>query len=193
MGLDDPDLPALPPRIEQLWRLDDFAASIPLINTMLVPMGAGADLGLLRETVAVLARRHEALRTRLAIQGGRAIQIAKAWKEPEITRTDVLKRDLDDDRPGALNSAVSEFTQRPMNLHAQDGFHAQAFRDENGGITLGLASHYFFSDAWSAQILRKEIRVIFDALKAGADIALGPAGQYRDYARDQRHAPGARI
>src|ERR1700733_8754371 len=82
LGLDGLEaLPtALVTRAEQLWRLDGFAANVPFTNPMFVPMGPVADIGMLYEAVATVVRRHDALRTRLAVQNERAIQIVEDWK-----------------------------------------------------------------------------------------------------------------
>jgi len=67
---------ALPTRPEHLWGLDGFAANVPFTNPMFVPMGPAADPGLLYAAVKAVVDRHEALRTRLAIEDGRPVQIA---------------------------------------------------------------------------------------------------------------------
>ena len=187
LGLDDfesvPD--ALPVRAEQLWRMDRFAAHVPFTNPMFVPMGPVRDLGLLHEAVAGVVGRHEALRTRLAIRNDRAIQIVEEWKPSRLELATIRKRELLDDRPG-VKSAIGDFTQLPTNLYAQEGFHCRAFRDEHGDVTLGFLAHGFFSDAWSSQVLFREVRAAYAALQEGAKADFTPARQYLDYARSQR-------
>jgi hypothetical protein len=171
----------LPPRVEQLWRLDRFAADIPFTNAMLIPMGP-ADIGMLYEAVAAVVARHEILRTRLTVQDGRAVQIAEAWKTARLEVSQVRRDDLTDTRPGR-SSAVTDFAQGAIDLYAQDGFRCRGFRDETGGVTLGFLAHGFFADAWSAQILLREIRAAYAALESRTALSLPPAGQYADYAR----------
>jgi hypothetical protein len=189
LGLDDLDtIPgALPPRAEQLWRIDQFAANVPFSNPMFVPMGPQPDIGRLYEAVAIVVGRHEALRTRLILQDGRAIQVVEDWKASTIEMVDILQRDLADDRPDH-KSAVSAFTQAPMDLYKQDGFHCRAFRDEKQNVTLGFHAHGFFSDAWSSQLLLHEVRGALAALTARQPASFKPAAQYGEYARDQRRS-----
>ena len=189
LGLSDRDieLPSLPARSEQLWRLDRFAANVPFANPMFVPMGKAADIGLLYQSVATVVHRHEALRTRLMVESGRSIQVAEDWRVTVLEVVDVLRQDLLDDRPG-IKSAVNDFTQLPIDLYAQDGFHCRAFRDENGEVTLGFLAHGFFSDAWSSQLLFREVRTAYSALRKGETPALEPARQYSVYAQTQRHS-----
>lgn len=178
---------ALPPRAEQLWRLDGFAADIPFTNTMFVPMGQETDIGLLYQAVATVVDRHEALRTRLAVRRGRAVQIAEDWKVERLDVSDVLQSELADVRPGQ-KSDVGAFSQGVLDLYAQDGFRCRAFRDEHQNITLGLLAHGFFADSWSSQILFREIRAAHEALKAGTPARLGPVSQYAQYALAQRRS-----
>jgi hypothetical protein len=178
---------ALPVRAEQLWRMDRFAAHIPFTNPMFVPMGQVSDLGLLFDAVAAVVSRHEALRTRLSVRQGRGVQIPEDWNATHLECVDIRRSELLDDRPDS-KSAVSEFTQISMNLYAQEGFRCRAFRDEERNLTLGFLAHGFFSDAWSSQVLLREVRAAYAALGAGQAPECDPALQYSQYALAQRHA-----
>ena len=178
---------ALPPRAEQLWRIDRFAANVPFTNPMFIPMGPVADMGLLYDALAVVVDRHEALRTRLSVRQGRAIQIAEGWKAARLEMVDIVKSDLLDDRPGR-KSPIGEFTQSPVDRYAQEGFRCRAFRDEDRNVTLGFLAHGFFSDAWSSQVLLRDIRAVHTALQERRDAALVPAQQYAEYALAQRRS-----
>jgi hypothetical protein len=194
LGLNDLEtMPnALAVRAEQLWRLDHFAANVPFTNPMFVPMGHSSDTGMLYEAVATVVRRHEALRTRLALRQGRAVQIVEDWKSFGIEMVDIHQSDLTEDRPGRT-SPISEFTQIAMDLYAQDAFHCRAFRDEDGDVTLGFLAHGFFSDAWSSQLLFREIRAIYAALQNRQAANLNPVLQYNDYAQAQRRSLGRNL
>ena len=180
LGLGEAQARLLPPRVELLWRKDNFAADIPFTNAMLLPADT-ADIGLLYESVARVVDRHEALRTRLAVKDGRAMQVAEAWKAPPFERTRVRREDLTDTRPGQ-SSAVVEFTQGTLDLYAQDGFRCQVFEDEEGNLTLGVLAHGFFADAWSSQTLLREIRAARTAMAEGGAFSPPPVPQYADYA-----------
>lgn len=187
LGLSEGAPPAnvLPPRVEQLWRLDHFAANVPFINPMFVPLGPSPDMGLVREALTQVVMRHPALRTRLAIEDGRPIQIVEDGTAPELKVANIQRRELDDDRPDDPQSAVNQFTKGSMNLYAQDGFRAEAFRDEDGGVTMGFLAHGFFSDAWSSQLLLQDFRRLYAALREGEAARLAPASSYIDYAQSQ--------
>lgn len=184
LGLDHMLARPLPPRVERLWRLDGFAADIPFSNAMFVPAGTG-DIGLLYEAVARVVDRHEALRTRLAVLDGRAVQIAESWKVPRLEMAKIQRAELTDNQSGQA-SAIAEFTQCNLDLYAQDGFRCHAFQDESGEVTLGVVAHGFFADAWSSQTLLREIRAVQTELAGTTDAYLPPVRQYVDYAREVR-------
>ena len=186
LGLDAMDIRPLPPRVEQLWRKDGFAADIPFTNAMFIPAKT-RDMGLLHAAVAGVVDRHEALRTRLAVQDGQAIQIAENWKASRLALARVRREELTDSQPGQT-SAVSAFTQGQLDLYAQDGFRCHAFQDENGEVTLGVLAHGFFADAWSSQTLLREIRAVQAALENGTKVQLPPVHQYANYAQSVRTA-----
>jgi hypothetical protein len=188
LGLIERAPAALPPRVEQLWRMDGFARSVPFTNPMFVPLGPSPDMGLVYEAVARTVDRHPALRTRLAVQNGRGIQIVEPWKASGIPVVPILRRQLEEDRPDAPPSPIGEFTKGNMDLFAQDGFRACAFRDEDGGVTLGFLAHGFYSDAWSSQVLLQDFRAFHSALTGGTSAAPAETATYMEYAEGQRRA-----
>ena len=192
LGLDGPSN-ALPPRAELLWRTDHFAANVPFANPMFVPLGPSPDLSRAQEAVTLSVVRHQALRTRLAVKNDRAVQIVEDGKISRFAISDIKRRELDDDYPDDPASPVSQFLKSTMNLRAQGGFLAHAFRDEHRNITMGFLAHGFFSDAWSSQILLRDFRTFYSALKNGEVSDLAPSAQYIDYARAQRRSLDADL
>ena len=95
LGLTELAPGALPPRVEQLWRMDGFAGNIPFTNPMFVPLGLSPDMGLVYEAVARTVDRHPALSTRLAVKNGRGIQIVEVWKPSGIPVVEILRRQLE--------------------------------------------------------------------------------------------------
>ena len=85
-----------------------------------------------------------------------------------------------ENRPG---SAVTAFYSAPFDLYSQAGFRACVFEDESGQASLGVLVHHYFGDAWSSEILRREVA----AIVAGEETA-PPEAQYSDYALFQRRS-----
>ena len=188
LGLTELARGALPPRVEQLWRMDGFAGNVPFTNPMFVPLGTSPDMGLVYEAVARTVARHPALRTRLAVKNERGVQIVEAWKASNIPVVEILRGQLEEDRPDAPPSPIGAFTGGRMDLFAQDGFRTCAFRDEEGGVTLGFLAHGFYSDAWSSQILLQDFRAFHSALKDKNSPPLAATASYVEYAESQRRA-----
>jgi hypothetical protein len=188
LGLEHIAPDALPPRAELLWRMDDFAPTVPFTNPMFVPLGLSPDLGLARRAMAQLVERHQALRTRLAVRNGRAVQIVQDWPDSGLEVSDIKRRELDDDYPDDPSSPVRQFLKSTMDLCRQGGFLVRAFRDEHQGITLGFLAHGFFSDAWSSQVVLRDFRALYSALKSGEKPNLEPVAQYVDYTQNQLRA-----
>lgn len=187
LGLDEIAPDALPPRAEVLWRTDGFSPKVPFINPMFVPLGPSADLGRAWEAVTGLAARHQALRTRLAVRGGRPAQVVQEGHSSSREVVDIKRRELDDDYPDDPASPVRQFLKSSMDLCAEGGFLTRAFRDENGGLTLGFLAHGFFSDAWSSQLVLRDFRALYSAAR-GEKAALEPAAQYIEYTQSQLRA-----
>jgi len=74
LGLEDLErqLYALPVRVEHLWRAENFAPRVPHTASLLLPFGRTPDIRRLGQSIAAIVARHEALRSRLAVEKGRA-------------------------------------------------------------------------------------------------------------------------
>ena len=111
----------------------------------------------------------------------------KTGKSHRLETTDVPQSELADNSPDQ-KSAVSEFTQGAMDLYAQEGFQCRAFRDEQRNVTLGFLAHGFFADAWSSQILFREVRAAYAALAKREQRSIQPGSQFAEYALAQRRS-----
>ena len=166
LGLDQPeqDRQFLSMRIENLWRAEGFAPVVPFSGSIFVPLGPSVDLGILRDSLLTVMRRHDVLHSRLALSGNRPIQLVEEVKEPDLDIVDVPRAVIQAHREGGAPSALTEFVDAPINLLTEPGFRCRLFRDEDGNITLGILLHHYFGDGWSSQILRREISAVYSAL-----------------------------
>jgi hypothetical protein len=175
---------ALPIRVERMWRAESFAPNVPYTGSILIPMGRAPDTGAWREAIATVARRHEALHSRLAVVNDRAIMVPG---DPEIADLDMVKVSRSDiENLGRQASALSEFFGTPIQLFEEMGFSCRTFQDEDENVTLGILMHHYFGDAWSSQIMRREIETAQAAITRRAVPELPPVAQYSEYALSQR-------
>jgi hypothetical protein len=175
---------ALPIRVERMWRAENFAPNVPYTGAVLIPMGRTPDMGAWREAIAAVARRHDALHSRLAVVKDRAIMVPGDPKITDLEMVTVSRFDIENlnRRP----SALSEFFGTPIHLFEEIGFRCRTFQDEDGNFTLGILMHHYFGDAWSSQILRREIETAQAVITRGAAPELPPVVQYSEYALSQR-------
>jgi hypothetical protein len=178
---------ALPIRNDWLWRAEHFAPRVPYTGSFLLPMGRKPDLAPIAAAIAALIARHEALRSKLAVENDIAV-LVPVRSEPELACVAVSKADIAAQREGRPAPALAPFFTSPIELLEQPGFRAQAFMDEDGEVSLGILMHHYFGDAWSSQILRREITAFHAAQLGGQAAPPPPAAQYSDYGLFQRRA-----
>jgi hypothetical protein len=177
---------ALPVRVDQLWRAENFAAFVPYTGSFLLPLGRAPDMEMLQQSITAVTARHEALRSRLAVKDSAAVMLPERRGGEKLQRADASRADMlahRDSRPG---SPLTEFFRAPINLLEQTGFRCRAFRDEDGHVSLGVLMHHYFGDAWSSQIIRREIETVYAAHVRGEAADLPAVAQYSDYALFQR-------
>jgi len=190
LGLDQPEQERrfLSMRIENLWCAEGFAPVVPFSGSIFVPLGPSVDLGILRDSLLTVMRRHDVLHSRLAVSGNRPIQLVDEVKAPGLDIVDVSRAVIQAHREGGAPSALTEFVDAPINLLTEPGFRCRLFRDEDGNITLGILLHHYFGDGWSSQILRREISAVYSALAQNKLPELSEPTQYADYAVSQRQS-----
>ena len=178
---------ALPMRNDWLWRAEHFAPRVPYTGSFLLPLGRKPDLAAIAASIAALIARHEALRSKLAVENDIPI-LVPVRSEPDLACVPVSKSDITAQREGRPATALAPFFTAPIELLEQPGFRAQAFMDEDGEVSLGILMHHYYGDAWSSQIVRREIAA-FHAAQLGQQAApLPPVAQYSEYGLFQRRA-----
>lgn len=184
LGLDDLERQphALPARVEHLWRSEHFARNVPHTGSLLLPLGRAPDLERIGRGLATMVARHEALHSRLALNGERAVMVPEK-RAPEVPLVRARATEIAAYRENRSGSPVAAFYATPFDLYSQAGFRASAFEDEAGQVSLALLVHHYFGDAWSSDILRREVA----AVVAGEETP-APEAQYSDYALFQRRA-----
>ena len=184
LGLDELEREphALPVRVEHLWRSENFARNVPHTGSLLLPLGRAPDMERIGRGITAMVARHEGLHSRLALKGARAVLVPEK-RGQELALVRATAADIAayrDNRPG---SPLTAFFSAPFDLYGQAGFRARAFADEAGEVSLAVLVHHYFGDAWSSDILRREVA----AIVAGEETP-PPEAQYSDYALFQRRA-----
>jgi amino acid adenylation domain-containing protein len=172
---------------ELLWLLDRANPGMHGYNVPRTARLRGAlDVAALCAALDGVGARPEVLRSTFDLVDGEPRQIVHA---PGPVALDVV--DLTDRAPAAREAealaVVRERSRRPFDLARDPQLRATLVRLGDDDHVLLLESHHVSSDAWSRNILMRELSALYDAHRSGTGAALAPLPvQYGDFARWQR-------
>jgi amino acid adenylation domain-containing protein len=184
----------LPPSLAQqrLWLLDRVDPGSPAFNVPTPFRVHGLlDVAALTAALTALVRRHEALRTVFAENEGHPRQLtlpAAAVPLPvlDLTALPSVPREAE-----ALRWAGEE-GRLPFDLARGPLFRASLARLGSEEHVLCLNAHHVVTDGWSAEILVRELQVLYGAVRDGRPAALPELPlQYPDFAVWQRRSLSA--
>ena len=185
---------------QRLWFLDQIEPGTPLYNIPAAFHLTGClDLAALERSLGEIQRRHEVLRTHFEVQDGAAVQIIDP-PTPVALREEDLTHLPEDKRRAASLALAQEEAVRPFDLAVGPLIRFRLWRlVGKGGATpseylLFANLHHIIADAWSIDVLSREISQLYEAFAAGLPSPLPePAIQYADYACWQRQWLGGEI
>ncbi len=160
--------------------------SLMFVGTGAVRLRGEVDPGLLRQSLALLVERHEALRTAIVESPatGEAIQRILPFAEVSV---ELPVREVNRD---ALRSVVADSAARPFDLSRPPLLRPLLLRvsDATGPEwVLVLSMHHIVIDAWSIGVLMREVGEVYGAIAGGRAPALPALGaSYGDFAAWQR-------
>jgi amino acid adenylation domain-containing protein len=144
------------------------------------------DLDALRQALAALLARHEALRTRFPAVDGQPRQQVLAY-----TPALLLLREsaVDAADPAAIEAAVDAELDRRFDLAHEIPLRALVLHLGPTRSVLVITVHHIASDGWSLGLFLNELRAGYNAARAGRPLAMtAPDIQYADYAQWQRRS-----
>ncbi|HEX7239644.1 MAG TPA: amino acid adenylation domain-containing protein, partial [Longimicrobiaceae bacterium] len=172
---------------QRLWVLDRLepgsaAYNMPSALRLHGPLHTPA----LRAGIAELVRRHEALRTVFAEQGGTPVQVIHPAAPLPLPLID-LRALPDAAREQHAERLASVEARRPFDLARGPLLRTTLVRLGDEDHVLLLTLHHVVSDGWSMGVLVREVFALYDAFSRGGSSPL-PAlpVQYADYAVWQR-------
>jgi amino acid adenylation domain-containing protein len=181
---------------ERLWLLDQLepgsaAYNVPLAVRLRGRLVAAA----LARALAEVARRHQALRTTLGVQGGRPVQViapppgGAALPCLNLTAVPAPRREA---LAAALLAAES---RRPFDLARGPLLRALLLQLDETEHLFFLNLHHAVTDGWSLGVLTRELEAAYRAALSGLPSPLPElAVQYADYSAWQRQRlTGARL
>jgi amino acid adenylation domain-containing protein len=172
---------------DRLWFLDQLGladASYTIAST--IRLQGTLDANALERAFAELVRRHESLRTRIATIDGRAVQVIDPPNDRALRVVDLSAR-APEMQTAATERLTRDNTTQPFDLAGAPPFRASLVRLAPDHHLLLLAMHHIVSDAWSIELLIRDIAALYGAFRAGHPSPLNPLPvQYADYTLWQR-------
>ncbi|HST49740.1 condensation domain-containing protein [Jatrophihabitans sp.] len=147
------------------------------------------DVEILRQALADVVERHEALRTVVHLEDGGSQSVLPAG-QPELRVVEL------DEPPGAgrdqrAEQLMVETEARPFQVNDIPLLRAVLGRFDDQDSVLVLNSHHSAADVWSLQVLLQDLAECYAARAAGSEPQLPEATQYRDFVAAEQEEAGS--
>jgi amino acid adenylation domain-containing protein len=171
----------------RLWFLQQLEPDASAYNVpAAVRLNGRLDASALSRTLDEVVRRHEALRTTFASEGGEPVQVIHPPAPVELPVTDLTHLPEDEREAEALRLAGEE-ARSPFDLARGPLLRARLLRLSDEEHVALFTMHHIICDGWSAGVLVREVAALYGAYAEGRESPLEElAIQYADYAVWQR-------
>lgn len=170
----------------QMWLLEQLTPELGVYNQPLaIQLPQQVDLGLLRQSLQEIIRRHAILRSQFLVMDGEPQQqiLPDLTLDLPILELPELPIGEGADQQGKIQDLVREYIQIPFDL-AQGGLIRGAIvQPDRGNQILLLMIHHIVFDGWSRGILLRELNTLYNAFAQGISSPLSELPiQYTDFA-----------
>ncbi|WP_439957803.1 amino acid adenylation domain-containing protein [Micromonospora echinofusca] len=180
----------------RMWFLDQLEPGsseylVPLVRRLSGPLGPAALLGAVDDLVA----RHEVLRTRYLAEDGTPVQVVDPPAPLGIRPVDLTGLPPEHAEARA-RELVREQTSVPFALDRQWPLRVLLVRTAPDTHLFALVAHHVAVDAWSLDVLNRELGMLYRTRTVGARPPAPPPVQYADVAAWQDRwsaGPGCRA
>ncbi|MEL6863344.1 MAG: amino acid adenylation domain-containing protein [Bacteroidota bacterium] len=160
---------------ERLWFLDQLSGSTHYHIPYVQGFQSDLDVASLQEAFSELINRHEALRTVIIEEEGRAYQ--------QVLSKNQWHLPLVDTEATMLETTIKDFINQPFDLTKDHMLRAKLYRLPDANYVLTLVMHHIASDGWSTGLLIREVTELYQAKQKGEKANLSDLSiQYTDYA-----------
>ncbi|MET0622001.1 MAG: condensation domain-containing protein, partial [Pyrinomonadaceae bacterium] len=170
----------------RLWFLYHLEPDSPLYNiAAAIRLNGRLDVHALRQALGEVVRRHDALRTTFALADGSPVQVVSPTLELPVPLTDLCTLPADA-REGEVARRARAEAETPFDLGAGPLLRVGLLAFGACEHVMLLTMHHIVSDAWSMDVLVRELTTLYKAFCEGAPSPLPELPiQYADYARWQ--------
>lgn len=171
---------------QRLWVLtqlepDSVAYNIPIALRVKGPL----NLDALQHSFNAVVHRHEALRTIFQTVAGAPVQVVVESLTLSVPLVDLRHLAAEAREEAAIRLATVE-AQRPFDLRYGPLLRVNLMKMDEGEHVLLLTLHHIVSDAWSAQVLVREVTSLYAAYITGERSPLPDLSvQYADFSQWQ--------
>jgi acyl transferase domain-containing protein/acyl carrier protein len=172
---------------QRLWLIDQMkpGSSVHNLENPVLLTGRLHVLAL-EQTMGEIHRRHEVLRSAFPILNGTPVQVSTPAKHLQLPLVD-LSALLEADRQSAARQLAQNEAKRPFALAQGPLLRIMVLRLGSELHLVLFTMHHIISDAWSIDILIREIAKLYRLFKTGESSTLSElAVQYADFAQWQR-------
>jgi amino acid adenylation domain-containing protein/non-ribosomal peptide synthase protein (TIGR01720 family) len=168
---------------QRLWFLSELEPNSPFYNIpTAVRLEGTLNLAALEQSFHEILRRHEVLRTNFRTVEGQAIAVISLTKSQLLSVIDLSELPSAQRETKVKQLAIAE-AQQPFNLEVDTLLRVKLLRlSEQEYVTL-LTMHHVVSDAWSIDVLVRELATLYQAFCQGQPSPLPEIEiQYADFA-----------
>lgn len=172
---------------QRMWMLYQFDPDSAVYNIgSNMRLRGTLDVAVLEQSLNEVIRRHETLRTTFTEIEGQPVQVV-ASEMPMTLRYHDFAELPQADREAKMRRIVSEGMKEPFNLSQGPMLRATLIRLGSEEHVIQLLMHHIVSDAWSLDVLLKEMIGSYEAFLKGEPSPFPPLPiQYADFASWQR-------
>jgi amino acid adenylation domain-containing protein len=175
------------PGQESIWFHARMEPALPIYNSpFLLRLRGRLDVDALGRAIQAVVDRHETLRTTFAVRAGTLVQVVAERAAADLSVVDVAEAEAEAER------LVLAEARRPFDLETGPLLHATLFRLGPERHELLLVAHHAVFDAWSLDVLLRELAALYGVCAAGRPSPLPALPiQYGDFAHWQRQQLGS--
>ena len=179
---------------QRLWFIDQVSPGNPAYNLENpVLIDGRLSTCAMEQTLCEIERRHEVLRTSFPILDGRPIQVIAPVRRMTLPVVDLSASTATDQQAMAKRLAQEE-AGRSFDLAQGPLWRTILLRLGDEQHLALFTMHHIVSDAWSMDVLIREVSTLYQVFSAGGRSPLGePAIQYADYTIWQRQWLGGEV
>ncbi|MGA9767429.1 MAG: amino acid adenylation domain-containing protein, partial [Blastocatellia bacterium] len=168
---------------ERLWFFTQLETNSPFYNQTLGIMARGRlNEAVLKESLSLIAKRHETMRTTFVVEDHRLVQIVSPDCSAHLDVIDLTTLPSGE-REAARQEIASAETHRPFDLAQGPVLRSTIVRLGEEESFLMFSAHHIVTDYWGLSVFLTELTEVYSSLSEGLEPdRAAPIIQYADFA-----------